>query len=158
MIGFPSKKWKHGHARKNGFRTGTYNSWHSMKQRCYNKPNPYFHNYGGRGITVFSGWHSFAGFLADMGNRPAGMTLDRINNDKNYEPGNCRWATKEVQMANRRDSRLYTYRGKNLCIAQWARRANISYATLTHRLLKKGWTISKAITTSIRGKKKEIKG
>lgn len=72
-----------------------------MKQRCLNPKNPNFKDYGARGIRICTRWlPSFEAFLADMGDRPAGLTLDRINNDGHYEPGNCRWATRKEQRAN----------------------------------------------------------
>jgi hypothetical protein len=81
---------------------GTYLSWVNMRQRCENPKVTQFKDYGGRGITVCPQWARFEVFLADMGVRPPGLTLDRSNNDGNYEPGNCRWATRKEQSANRR--------------------------------------------------------
>lgn len=80
--------------------TPTYTSWEAMRARCNNPKNVDYHSYGGRGIKVCERWASFVNFLADMDERPEGMTLDRIDNDGNYEPGNCRWTTKEVQRDN----------------------------------------------------------
>jgi hypothetical protein len=80
----------------------TYSSWAAMKQRCLNQNHPKYRNWGGRGIAVCDRWLKFENFLADMGERPVGKTLDRINNDGDYEPGNCRWATPAQQVANRR--------------------------------------------------------
>lgn len=82
--------------------TPTYRSWTSMISRCGNPNNVSWAHYGGRGITICDAWRTFLGFLADMGERPEGKTLDRINNDGNYEPGNCRWATASEQSRNRR--------------------------------------------------------
>lgn len=80
----------------------TYSTWTSMRSRCRNPNAAGYQNYGGRGITVCPQWETFAGFLADMGPRPVGMSLDRIDTNGNYEPGNCRWATHTQQMQNRR--------------------------------------------------------
>lgn len=85
--------------------TATYNTWHSMLQRCNNPKNPSYENYGGRGIAVCDAWKKFINFYKDMGERPDGMTLDRIDNDLGYYPENCRWATRSQQMLNTRRSR-----------------------------------------------------
>jgi hypothetical protein len=92
----------HGH-RRGRFPSPTYNSWRAMRARCNYPTHPYYPNYGGRGIRVCERWRFFAHFLADMGERPAGTTLDRIDPELDYEPGNCRWATPLQQRWNRRD-------------------------------------------------------
>ncbi len=93
------KATRHGHAGKRPSRT--YQSWIAMRNRCYREKDVHYASYGGRGITVCGSWRaSFEVFLADMGERPEGKTLDRIDPDGNYEPGNCRWATPVEQRAN----------------------------------------------------------
>jgi len=91
---------------------GAYSSWQNMKARCYQKSSPSYVNYGGRGITVCDEWkNSFDNFLRDMGDRPEGHSIDRINNDGNYEPSNCRWVTLDVQSHNRRPFSSSGYKG-----------------------------------------------
>ena len=91
----------HGMTR-HGREAGVYGSWRSMRERCQNSNATHYAYYGGRGVTVCERWESFENFLADMGPRPEGLSLDRINNEGNYEPGNCRWATRKQQAHNRR--------------------------------------------------------
>lgn len=91
----------HGH--RGGTRSPTYNSWRAMIYRCTYERHPFYPDYGGRGITICEAWRKFDNFLRDMGERPANATLDRIDVDGNYEPGNVRWADKYYQRWNRRD-------------------------------------------------------
>jgi hypothetical protein len=99
--GDPEITLLHGHTSALGA-TATYRSWQSMVARCTNPKSTSYGNYGGRGVTVCERWRRFSAFLEDMGERPEGLSLDRIDNDGNYEPGNCRWATNHEQRVNQR--------------------------------------------------------
>lgn len=92
----------------NRLRSPTYTSWRGMRNRCLNPKSEHYDDYGGRGIQICSKWDSFENFLADLGERPFGMTLDRVNNDGNYEPSNCRWASGSEQAKNKRSRKLIT--------------------------------------------------
>lgn len=103
----------HGHNLGGNVTSPTYNTWRAMRERCRLPSHPQFHNYGGRGITVCDQWKDFANFLADMGERPTGMTLDRIDPNGHYEPANCRWADRLTQARNRRPRKALQCAGEN---------------------------------------------
>lgn len=127
-----------------------YRSWTAMVRRCTDSSAAGYHRYGGRGITVCDRWiDSFEAFYADMGPRPRGTTLDRRENDGNYEPGNCRWATRQEQAGNMSTTVLITANGRTQPMEVWARELGCANKTLAYRL-KKGMTHEEAINTPIR--------
>lgn len=136
----------HGAARRGKDRSPTYKIWVSMRERCRNPKLKGFKNYGGRGITVCERWKSFANFLADMGEKPAGLSLDRINNNGNYEPGNCRWADRETQSRNRRNNRRLTFDGREMTFGEWEKEKGLTHGTINDRL-SRNWTVEQAITS-----------
>lgn len=136
-------KRRHAHSLANGA-TPTYRSWASMLSRCRDQKNARYYRYGGRGITVCDRWHSFDNFLADMGERPEGMTLDRRENDGNYEPENCRWATAIEQGRSSYQARMVTAFGQTLMLAEWSRRTGIKRETIARRL-NAGWPPERAL-------------
>lgn len=111
-----------------------YRIWASMIQRCTNKKCGGYENYGGRGIAVCERWLKFKNFVADMGQRPDGKSIDRKDNDGNYEPSNCRWATKAEQEKNKRTNVFVTHDGRSQTIAEWCRELSVSHATIKRRL------------------------
>lgn len=142
------KKITHGHSTRRHGKSPEYFVWQGMKDRCLREKSISYKRYGGRGIAVCEKWRdSFQAFLADMGQRPsAAHTLDRINNDGNYEPGNCRWALAQEQSANSASTRLVTVRGEVLSIADARRKfaPDMPKGTLSARLAK-GWSIEEAL-------------
>lgn len=134
---------KHG-----GIRTEAYKSWIKMNARCHNSGSTSYRNYGARGINVCDRWANFGNFINDMGERPPGHSLDRIDNSKGYSPENCRWATRKEQNRNKRGNRMITYKGETLPLVVWAERFEIKYVTLVRRLVL-GWTVNEALETPI---------
>ena len=125
--------------------TPEYRVWSSMFTRCYNEKSDNYKDYGARGVTVCDRWReSFENFLADMGPRPAGMSLDRIDVNGNYEPSNCRWATGVEQMNNTRNNRRVTANGVTKTLMQWCRERALPYDRVWHRL-HSGWSPEKAL-------------
>jgi len=134
-----SSRAKHGHNCSPETRTSEYNSWAAMLARVRNPNNPRWKHYGGRGITVCSEWEDFTTFLADMGLKPGkGYSIDRINNDGNYEPSNCRWATDEQQLENRVNMQRLTFYGMTKTIKEWSAISGNSPKAISTRL-ENGW-------------------
>lgn len=130
-----------------GIYPSEWSSWHHAKQRCTNSSQDSYHRYGGRGIKMCDRWmNSFDNFLKDMGPRPPGTSLDRKNNSKDYEPGNCRWATREEQHNNTRRNVFLDFNGRRMTVSQWARFLKIPAQCLFNRL-GYGWSVKKALTT-----------
>ena len=126
--------------------------WSGMKNRCENPRNRSFPGYGGRGITVCERWQDFANFLVDMGERPSPRhTIERKDNERGYEPGNCCWATPERQANNKRNNRVIEHAGRAMTMAAWAREIGLSADALERRLNLLKWPIKKAIETPARG-------
>lgn len=130
----------------------TYISWSHMMQRCYNANTEQFQYYGGRGIAVDQSWHEFAAFVKDMGTRPEGYTLDRIDTNGNYVPGNCRWADHQTQCSNRRSNVLVTWFGETRTLKQWADEIAVPYRTLWMRY-KAGWAVDRMLSEPLNVRK-----
>jgi hypothetical protein len=130
--------------------TREYRIWNSMRQRCNNPSAKQYDSYGGRGIRVCERWNEFSAFIADMGFRPSRqLSLERIDNDGDYCPENCRWATKTQQQRNTRWCHLLTYNGKTRCVTEWAEVVGIHRNTIHHRL-HLGWSTERALTAPLR--------
>ena len=125
-----------------------YRIWVGMRSRCRNSNNPNYKYYGAKGITVCERWDSFEAFLEDMGPRPIGFSIDRIDVKKGYYKENCRWADKETQDNNRTDNTYLEYNGEKLTLAQWSRRIGISAATLSGRV-RRGWNTHDILTKPV---------
>lgn len=139
------KRFKHGMAN-----TLVYGVWQQIHQRCGNPKAAGYENYGGRGIKVCERWKSFENFVADMGVRSDGYSIDRINNDGDYEPSNCRWATTSQQLNNRRLNRVLELNGERKTIAEWSEQLGIKWDTIRSRVDRYGWTIERALTTPVK--------
>ncbi len=145
-INFIQAGTSHGRAH-----TRTYMCWKNMKARCYNPNNSFFKEYGARGITVCKRWRlSFESFYKDMGDKPSGMTIDRFpDNDGNYEPSNCRWATNSQQSRNKRNNIFVEVKNERMIVKDACRILGLPYRSITARI-RKGWDAQKAMNTPIR--------
>lgn len=138
--------------------TGTriHSVWVNMRQRCSNPRCTSFGNYGGRGITVCERWESsFEAFLADMGHPPAEIQrpqIDRINNNGNYEPGNCRWTTAKENARNKRDNRIVTYRGRQMTLSEACERKGIRESVIVGRMYRNNRTLEEAFAMKLRAR------
>ena len=127
-------------------KTPEYRSWKGMKARCYNPNDPYFSRYGARGIVVCPRWRdSFPAFLEDMGERPPGFSIDRINLDGDYELGNCRWAGIKEQNRNRSDTFWVTIGSERKSLAEWCDIKGVSYRLVRKRIREMGWSPAQAM-------------
>lgn len=135
--------FKHGQ-----YKSPTYKSWQGMWQRCTNRAKAGYVDYGARGISVCERWKDFEQFLVDMGDRQPGLSLDRIDNDGNYEPANCRWATPTEQSNNTRRVTRLTVQGVTKTLHEWARDSGINPRTLQKRL-NSGWSHRDAVTRPV---------
>lgn len=134
-------------------KTSTYRIWSGMVNRCTNKNNKDWKLYGGRGIVVCARWMAFENFLEDMGERPGRRhSIDRIDNSRGYEPGNCRWASDVEQANNRSNNHRVSWNGETRTVSEWARHLSISERCLWCRL-NRGWSIEDALSTPTKGTK-----
>lgn len=135
-----------------GNKAPEYGVYRTMLSRCNNPNVIRYPIYGGRGIAVCAKWsgpHGYEAFLGDMGRRPVGTSIERIDSNGNYEPGNCRWATAKEQSNNTRRNRRIEYDGQIKTLAEWAGLTGISGSTIAHRL-KSGWTVERALSSPLR--------
>ncbi len=137
----------HGHC-VNGKISPLYRTWSSILARCTCSTNSGFRRYGAKGITVCDRWKIFENFAADMGPRPSGKSIDRIDNSKGYSPDNCRWATEIKQARNRITNRLIIHNGETRCMAEWAELYGLKYKILKDRVAG-GWDFNRALTEPI---------
>ncbi len=129
--------------------TPIYAIYRSMMQRCYDQNSTAYDRYGARGINVCEKWQTFEGFYEDMGDKPDGMSLERKDNDGDYCPENVVWATAKQQANNTRGNRVLEYCGRKQTMTQWAEEFGLKPQTVWARLVTRGWSVEKALETSV---------
>jgi hypothetical protein len=144
------RNWKHGQW-LNKTPTKVWLTWRNIKGRCEKSSDSHFQWYGGRGIKVCDRWQSFDHFYQDMGEPPSkSHTIERLDANGDYEPGNCVWATMKEQQRNRTNNRLITHNGKTQCLSAWAEEYGISQRRLRTRLERDKWDFERALTAPLR--------
>ena len=133
-----------------------YSTWKSIRRRCLSPNDPAFHYYGARGIKICQRWRSFRTFLEDMRPRPPGTWIERTDNDGDYDPGNCRWATPAEQSKNKRSNISVSFNGRTMILKDWSAHIGINYVTLYYRIYRSGWPIERALTTPTNINKRRV--
>lgn len=132
-----------------------YGIWNQMMGRCYRKNDKHYDRYGGRGISVCEEWHDFWNFVKwsdSVGGRPKGYEIDRIDNDGNYCPENCRWATRTQQNLNKSNNVILEYDGKSMTLTEWCYETGIPRTAMMHRY-QRGWSVERMLTTPLQKSK-----
>ena len=156
-MSLPLQWVKHHNATHGMARTRIYKIWRGMHSRCCTPSATGYKNYGGKGIKVCSRWGMFENFYADMGDVALGMSIERVDSFGDYEPGNCKWATRKEQNRNQFDIPLYTFQGKTQCLTAWAEDVGASFGSLKARI-NRGWSIERTLCTPIRSHKEYKRG
>ena len=138
-MSWPKTPTKHGHATRGKGISPTYRTWQAMVTRCTNVSVKSYEDYGARGIAVYAGWLLFENFLADMGEKPPGMSIERMDNNLGYSPDNCKWATKIEQARNTRANKFITYKEQRMTQAELALLIGHNQSTVSYRM-RRGWT------------------
>ena len=149
-----TKKGNKGSFKHGMTKTPEYRSWTRMRTRCHNNNSDRYPAYGGKGIKICSDWDDFEKFYSDMGPRPIGKSLDRIDNKLGYSKNNCRWATAKEQTMNRSMTKFFTYNSETLCYMDWAKKMGGTKSMINARI-KMGWSVLKSITTPNKHKKND---